>query len=510
MNIESFFQHHGITTNPFAAEEARLDPVFGRLIDQGPTHPEFPKIMGDLSKPSTSIVFGEKGSGKTAIRLLIGKHLEEYNTAHPDARVLAVAYDDLNPVLDNLLRHRKQDAEAVLDHLRVEDHQDAILSLAVTQIVNGLLGETGEDAAAMPADLDHRLKKKMRRRDRVDLALLAAIYDRPTSGAVDSRFDGMWRKLRLGWGTGRAAMYYGAIATTIVAAGLGIVFALMADHPWWLAPALGLSVAVAALLWGWWGWRHLTRWWLCRKIAKETPAVDRTVGELRQVIVRMSGKDLARQPLPVPQKKGKNERDSRYQLTRRLMEVIQPLGYEGMIVLLDRIDEPTLVAGDAERMQAILWPMFDNKFLKQERIGLKMLLPIELRHQLHRESPKFFQTARLDKQNMVDRLSWSGATLYDLCNNRLRACSSPPDGDAQLALTDLFEADVTPDLLIDALDQMHQPRDAFKFLYAVIQEHCRITPEDHAKPRIARLTLESIRRDQAQRVQEFYRGLTPA
>ena len=211
----------------------------------------------------------------------------------------------------------------------------------------------------------------------------------------------------------------------------------------------------------------------------------------------------------MPQKKGKNERDSRYQLTRRLMEVIQPLGYEGMIILLDRIDEPTLVAGDAERMQAILWPMFDNKFLKQERIGLKMLLPIELRHQLHRESPKFFQTARLDKQNMVDRLSWSGATLYDLCNNRLRACSDPADGDSPLALTDLFEADVTPDLLIDALDQMHQPRDAFKFLYAVIQEHCRITPEDRAKHKIARLTLESIRRDQAQRVQEFYRGLTP-
>ena len=290
MNIESFFQHHGINANPFAAEEARLDPVFGRLIDRGPTHPEFPKIMGDLTKPSTSIVFGEKGSGKTAIRLLIGKHLDEYNAEHPDARVLAVAYDDLNPVLDNLLRHRKQDAEAVLDHLRVEDHQDAILSLAVTQIVNGLLGETGEDAAAMPADLDHRLKKKMRRRDRVDLALLAAIYDRPTSGAVDSRFDGMWRKLRLGWGTGRAALYYGAIATTIVAGGLGIIFALMKDHPWWLAPALGLSIAVAALLWGWWGWRHLTRWWLCRKIAKETSAVDRTVGELRQVIVRMSAK----------------------------------------------------------------------------------------------------------------------------------------------------------------------------------------------------------------------------
>ena len=57
---------------------------------------------------------------------------------------------------------------------------------------------------------------------------------------------------------------------------------------------------------------------------------------------------------------------------------------------------------------------------------------------------------------------------------------------------------------------MHQPRDAFKFLYAVVQEHCRLATDEAADYHIAKLTLESVRRDQSNRVQELYRGLTPA
>ena len=120
----------------------------------------------------------------------------------------------------------------------------------------------------------------------------------------------------------------------------------------------------------------------------------------------------------------------------------------------------------------------------------------------------------MDKQSMIDRLMWSGATLYDLASNRLRAVKSttssgqeagtdrqdsgdssaegPADtgaasglasGGGETAggtLTDLFATDVSREMLVDALDQMHQPRDAFKFLYQVIQEHCNTVPDDAA------------------------------
>src|SRR5579862_8205564 len=100
MNLITFLEHWKLVENPFRAEEARQDPVFTRLesaaIAQEPdapepsasnpaaqflrkavastllsptTHSEFEKIAGDFDRPSTSIVFGEKGSGKTAIRM---------------------------------------------------------------------------------------------------------------------------------------------------------------------------------------------------------------------------------------------------------------------------------------------------------------------------------------------------------------------------------------------------------------------------------------------------------
>jgi hypothetical protein len=150
----------------------------------------------------------------------------------------------------------------------------------------------------------------------------------------------------------------------------------------------------------------------------------------------------------------------------------------------------------------------NNKFLQQPGVGAKLLLPIELRHLLFRESAAFFQEARLDKQNLIEKLVWSGAMLYDLCDARLQACR-PPDAEP-ISLLSLFAEDVTVQDLVDALDQMHQPRDAFKMLYQCLTEHCSNVTEAQAQWRIPRLVLESVRKDQAERVRQLYRGVRPA
>lgn len=511
MNVESFLAYYDLIENPFAAEEARQDPVFSRMIHSSMGHPDFPKILGQIDKPSTAVVFGEKGSGKTALRLLIGEHVAAHNRTVPERRMLLVAYDNFNPFLDNLLRAKHQDARAMLADFRLEDHQDAILALAVSRLVRALLGELDDGDA--PVLLPNRLGKtiaSMPRQARVDLAVLAGLYDQPDSGSVAARWRKLRSKLRLGRQRPLIALRDLAFVLTAGAIGLALTNTFMSatSEPRWLVPVWALVITGAVLSWGYWLWRHIRLWWLCRQTAEEMRAINRPLAELRNIFADLRPRDLDRQPIPLPVKTGQAQRDTRYQLTRRLMSALGHLGYVGMTVLVDRVDEPTVVSGDAERMKAIIWPMFDNQFLQQERIGFKLLLPIELRYLLHRESPQFFQEARLDKQNMIDRLSWSGAMLYDLCSSRLRACHKNEAGD--LALTDLFEQDVTQAMLVDALDQMHQPRDAFKFLYGVIQEHCRLVPEDEANYRIARLTLESVRRGQAQRVHELYRGLIPS
>jgi hypothetical protein len=144
---------------------------------------------------------------------------------------------------------------------------------------------------------------------------------------------------------------------------------------------------------------------------------------------------------------------------------------------------------------------------------VKLLLPLELRHLLNRETSDFFREARLDKQNLIERLTWSGAVLYDLCTARLNACrknaASSDGGAAGLSLRNLFDDSVTSQDLVDALDQMQQPRDAFKFVYALIQEHCANVPEERAEFKIPRPVLDTIRKQQVERMSGMLRGVRP-
>lgn len=516
MKIDTFLAHYDIGENPFGAEEARHDPVFDRLIEKDLSHPEFAKVLGRVDRPGTSVVFGEKGSGKTAIRMMIASQVARHNAEHPDRLVLVVPYDDLNPVLDQLMDACGGNAEAALDELRLADHQDAILSIAVTLLNDAILGEQPADptASTQPAHNPRELKKMLRklpRQTRVNLAVLSALYDQPRTGSVVGRWRRLRGRLGLGWLRPAPWAWVSASVAILAAIGSGVAYLMVKDaddRAPWLLLGLGLSLA-AAVVSGIAGLIvYLQRRSLCKKILAQMPTIKRSLPDLSAMFEELGRSGLSGQPLPTDH--GKDAGDKRYQLTSRFIELLGGLGYAGLIVLVDRVDEPTLVHGRTDRMRAIIWPMLDNKFLQQKGVGIKLLLPIELRHLVHRESPAFFEEARLDKQHLIDRLAWSGATLYDICTSRLRACREASPGENAMQLMDLFQPDVSRDAVIDALDQMQQPRDAFKFLYNLIQEHCRLSPEDDPSYKIARITLDNVRRAQAQRVQDLHRGLGPA
>lgn len=510
MNVTSFFEHWSIAENPFRAEEARHDPVFARL-GQGPTtHPDFEKILGDLARPSTSIVFGEKGSGKTAIRMQIASRIEDHNARRTDDKVLLVAYDDLNPILDRFASRSKVESAGepknilkVLKKLRLVDHMDAILHVATARLADLVTGEDPD--APRGADAPARRLRRAPSAVRTDLAILQAVYDREEH-ALD-RFRRVRSAARPAGDTARFFWNLLAWAGWLIP---GAVIALFL----WLAPEtfrtrVGLYVlAGAAAVWLLGVlkravWDRVTNLRLARRVTRQTRAVPRRTATVASCIDALRAEDRRPSVLPMD-----DADDTRYALLNRLRRVAGALGYGGIVVVIDRLDEPTLISGDPERMRAVVWPLLNNKFLQQDGIGVKLLLPIELRYELLRESTAFFQEARLDKQNLVERLVWTGATLYDLCTARLNACRTP--GQSPIVLMDLFEEDVSRQDIVDALDQMHQPRDAFKLLYQCIQEHCTNVTEDQQRWRIPRLILESVRKQQAERVQMFYKGVRPA
>ena len=531
MNLSQFFEHWSIVENPFRDEEARHDAIFARMgitpkvhsecvEDETPgmsslalprsqsTHPDFEKILGDISHPSTSIVFGEKGSGKTAIRLQLASKIDKHNREHPESQVFLIPYDDLNAALDrfNSTLGSKKDGNPFAS-MRLVDHMDAILGIGTARIMGALM-PGGTDAPR--ADLGEQPSKRARKLPqtvRKDLLLLQAVYD--SADTNGQRTAQLRQMLKLPHGGVNPLLVLLLWVGWVPSIALFLAARLFFELPQeWMVMGTDIFSGVLLLAWG---MLMIKAFFLDRlvvnrvagKLSKQLRMVNRPANGFLGSLRRMPRGVLSSGVLPLD-----DSDEQRYAMLARMRRFLEHFGYTGMMIIIDRVDEPTLINGDPDKMRSVIWPLMNNKFLQLERVGIKMLLPIELRHALFKESSSFFQEARLDKQNLVERLTWSGPTLYDLCEARLAACLA--EGAQPIALLDLFAEDVTRQDLVDALEQMHQPRDAFKFLYACLNEHCSNVTSQEQSFRVPRLVLESVRRQQAERVQQLYRGIGPA
>lgn len=489
MKVQAFLEHHGIAGNPFAEEDAQNDTVFKRTCLETTFHPAWDKIYGDPSDPSTSIVFGEKGSGKTALKLQMVRQFERHDAARPGGRTFVVLYDDFNPFLDRF--HSRvgpgRAVDRVLAQWKLWDHMDAILALATTQLVSQLVA---------PGARAPRLTRPQAR----DLALLAACYDQSTAEPFPLRM----RRLR------RRTGYRAWLAAWPRLLGLAASAALVAALA---AGATGAGGATLAWTRQWWPWLLVvTAWlpalarraratWLAWKIVGSLRTGTRTVGQLARALARFPEADLAGQPLPAVARS-----DDRYELLGKLQGVLAACGFAGLVVIVDRVDEPHLVNGSADRMRQVIWPLLDNKFLKCPGLGFKLLLPVELYRFVEREDEQFNQRARLDKQNLVPALEWSGETLYDIASARVRAASV---GNPPATLAQLFDESIDQRRLIDGLRSLRVPRQLFKFLYRLLVAHCHAHTDEAP---VWRIPLDRFERELAvfRRDQDaFDRGLAP-
>ena len=213
--------------------------------------------------------------------------------------------------------------------------------------------------------------------------------------------------------------------------------------PWLLVPMLAG--------WLYWGWRLARAEWFARDIRKGLRVLSRDPSALRWELLWFKPTELGGQPLPTASRGGAEER---YELLRKFEGVLNTLGYKGIVVLIDRVDEPQQVEGDPRKMRAFIWPLLDNKFLRHPGIGFKLLLPIELAYYLEKENKEFYDRARPDKLNMIKPLRWTGPSLYDLASDRLRACRPDPSANGEAGeprLRRFIDDAISDDYLKDAL-----------------------------------------------------------
>jgi hypothetical protein len=497
MKIRQLLEHHGITRNPFAEEDAQTDPVFKDHCIASTYHPTWDKVYGDPGEPSTALVFGEKGAGKTAMRLQLARHFQEYNRAHPTQRLFVIHYDDFNPFLDRfrerLSSRRRRRADRVLREWRLWDHMDAILSVAVTGLVDRILASK-QPSPAVDCELPPDATRELDRHQARDLLLLAACYDQSIAATFRERWQQLKQRLRFSTWRSWWAVALG-ITGTVAAVAVVVTMAVQTRFDWlridWLQ-ALCLGIILGALTWAPWCRRWLKSFWAAHRILRQMRLSNRDNRSLRRVLSQFTQSELAAQPLPDTE-----STDDRYEMLLKLQGLLQSLGFRGVVVLVDRLDEPHLINGSAELMKALLWPMLDNKFLKHPGLGLKIMAPIELTRFIEREDRDFYQRARLDKQNMISSFQWTGEALYDVANARLAACAA--DGAAP-KLRELLDPAVSDQRLLEALRSLRTPRHLFKFFYRLFVAHCNAhidaTPVWQISPETFEATLAVYHRDQ--------------
>lgn len=498
MKIQQLLEHYGVLTNPFSQEDAQSDHIFRDHCAASIYHPAWDKVLGDFNNPSTAVVFGEKGAGKTAIRLQLMDAIREHNKKNPQNRAFVISYDDLNPFLDTFqdrLRGKKRQPDHALKEWRLWDHMDALLTLSTRRLCNVIADEHATDPDIRPAQLKELPALRKR-----DLLMLAAFYDQSSDQSHWHR----WKRIkwRLGYLTPSVHWRF-LLGVLVTVATLVFAFRNIGEEglqafsvlkSWWLYAAIGA---------GWIPWmkRYVSLWWRSRQIARQVRILEHGTSTLRQILSRIPANELDGQPMP-----SRDRSDDRYELLAKLQRILKPLGFTSIVVLVDRVDEPHLINGASERMKDFLWSMFDNKFLKHPGIGFKMLLPRDVVRYLDREEKEFYERSRLDKQNLVKSLEWTGESLYDMATNRIRACMDPK-AEQTVSVRDFFSEDVTEKILIERFEKLRVPRHLFRFMYRLFTDHCNQATQDSPELRISLQQLEKTMAEYQRELDAMDRGL---
>ena len=320
MNTQQFLAYHGITENPFADEEASTDPVFkGYGIDHT-FHSAWDKIYGTPAEPTTSVVFGEKGSGKTALRLQMVRRLGEYNANHPDDRVFVIPYDDFNPFIDRFREKQpfwRKKIQKSLQQWKVWDHIDAILALGVTQLLDRVLKVESAHHPAV-AGVDELPMENLSDSQRRDFLMLAMCYDQ-TSG--EDRYA-RWEKLRKMMKFRNFTTYFpavGAIMWTVLALISPIflklggytesMFGFYASWLYWLIAATGGLT---------YGGLFAAAWLKARRIRVGLRTLEQNQGELTKTLRSFPRRALFNQPMPYYE-----HSEDRYEILTKFQSILK-------------------------------------------------------------------------------------------------------------------------------------------------------------------------------------------
>jgi len=466
MFTEKWRQYWGLQEDPFACEDADKDPVLAQ-IDASAVHSGFDKVFGNPRMPAPGIVFGEKGSGKSGLRRMMRRRAEAHNEAHPDARVFFVEYIDFDYFIEQCKhaevgsREDEKAGDRVVASWTITDHLDAMLSLAVTKLVDSVLA-------------DKARARRLPRKQKIDLLMLSALYYRSRERTTEEATRRLSHSVHQSF-VREGGIFFGCILLTVLWGMLGAAPHLLPQiDPTLEVPGVpirwyGAGLCLTVITWTWWALARQLIAHRAKRAVRAPRVLSRDPRGLSRVLGSLPRKERKEYQLPAGA-----DPSSRYELLTRFTGLLESLGYAGAYIVMDRVDEPSLLSRSEDRMRDFVQRILDIKLLQFPGIALKLFLPIEMEGLYRNASTEDLKRMRLDKSNLIGELKWTGQELYEIANQRMLACSEG-SGRAK-SLADLFDPEFDFQYLKGTLAVLGTPRYAFGFLSALMLEYVRELP----------------------------------
>ncbi len=464
------WRHHwALDEDPFVQEDADKDTVLARVPMEA-VHSSFDRLYGSTDAPGPGIVFGEKGSGKSSLRLAMKRRL----VGDKDARAFFVEYIEFDSFLtearkaDRLPPSGQKTARRVVERFLLADHIDAMLSLGVTKLADEI------------SDGQHPSAAELSKKHRASLVALTGLYYRSDERSGAEVDKGLRKAVKQGSGRSfikKLGLFVGFAAGLLLGGAviandfdLELPFEIE-DRALWVSVSAGLLILTGLLTW-------IPQLVAQRRASRATKAVrivPRDPDPLTGLLLRLPSS--VRRDLALPEGPAVG---TRLVLLQRFIAILHDVGYRSFWVLMDRIDEATVLSGQADLMRSFVESLLEHRLLQFEGLALKLFLPIELSRLYLGATPDEQKSMRLDKASSIPELRWTGQELSQVAAQRLRAVrpEGTPLDQAGGSLMDFFAEDVDEAEVREALSELGTPRLAFGFLGALMAEHARELNDD--------------------------------
>ena len=405
MEIKEWLQVWQFEHNPFVIFDADRDPYLQTSMVENTS---LRSVLVHIENPTPYVIFAIRGAGKSSMRIDTERYLNDYRD-----QVLVISYVEFNELLAEVARTRNLPLEYAFDRS------------AITRLFKGKkeIPLTRDAKITLDDHLDMILKLGVEE-------LFKTIVDTPREDLLKNNREIAEKFILL------AALYY--------------------------SPN-DLSSKIAALrrLIQSSGYERKVPFFITKQAKRIASEIFRNI---RGVPVSLEGmvKTIKEIGVGLFEFHGiPRNTENRFTLLKGFMELVRYFGLSGVYLLVDRVDEPTSIKGDPEKMRELVTPILDDQLFQIDHLGIILFLPYEL-HDLK----KYY---RSDRIKTISSINWSPDNMIRLIEKRMNVGRKP--GSPPLHLSDIFEDE--GESKANFIVRQLTPRNAFRLLSIILEEHCQ-------------------------------------